>query len=115
MTSVTPRLLFETAMEMWGRNEQLDVLVEECCELAHAVLRFKRSERLQIKGAPTMTPEELDKWHLDCIKDVVNEAGDVLVMLGQLPILIPGDYDGVYEQKLKNLFQILQDWGATFE
>lgn len=112
--SVTPRLLFETAVEIWGRNEQLDVVAEECSELAQAVLKLKRAERLQVKGAPDMTEEELAAWLQECVDHVIDEAGDVLTMLGQLAILVPGDYDGVYQGKLAAMFYELQKWGAEF-
>lgn len=113
--TVTPRMLFEKAMELWGRNNQLDVVVEECCELAKAVLKLKRAERKQIKGAPDMTPTQLETLLQECIAEVISEAGDVLIMLGQLAILVPGDYDEVYQGKLASMFYHLQDRGATFD
>ena len=60
--------VYQKAVEKWGREAQLNMLVEECGELIVAVEKFRRG-----KGATNL----------------IEECADVQIMLKQVPFMFP--------------------------
>jgi len=65
--------LYKEAVDLWGSEAQLDMVVEECAELIHAIQKAKRS-----KGTDIVPAQE----HIIC------EAVDALICIGQLPHIL---------------------------
>ena len=89
---------FERAIAKWGEQFQLNMVAEECCELAKAVLKFNR----KINGST--------------IREVIDEMADVYIMLGQLEILLMKHYQGedlnneinsTFDRKIQRLMRML--------
>lgn len=90
-----PHEIYEKALEYWGEDFQLDMVVEECLELSHAIFKFKRGKA---------TPE-----------DLAEEGVDVYIMLGQLQqmvhkmdVRIPSLWSTKYNEKLKRLEEMIK-------
>ena len=69
MTEQAQAALFARAVELWGRDAQMLMVVEECGELSQAVLRFLRER--PITGA-----------------EIADEIADVTIMCGQLSAML---------------------------
>lgn len=80
--------LFKQAIETWGKDIQLDILVEECAELINVIQKAKRGR--------ASTSEILD------------ELADVSLMLDQAE-LIYGSYWYHRQQKLIRLKKRLEE------
>ena len=84
-------------VERIGEPATLELLAEECTELAHAALKLARKER-----GENPTPVYLD----DCHVSVVEEWADVIICLEQLEGLEwagPERFNRIYEFKQKRL------------
>ena len=82
--------LYMDAWEKWGETAQLDMLIEECSELIHAVSKYKR-------GKP------------NSLKHIAEELADVEIMIGQTKCALnlrikSGMY---YEEKIARLGRLL--------
>jgi NTP pyrophosphatase (non-canonical NTP hydrolase) len=64
--------LYKQAIAQWGEMAQIDICIEECAELIHALSKLKRGSRT---GLP------------NCIEEIA----DVYIMLGQLRLIIGKD------------------------
>lgn len=89
-----PHEIYKKALEYWGEEFQLDMVIEECLELCHAIFKFKR-------GRTT-------------IEDVAEEGVDVYIMLGQLQqivhkkdIRIPSLWFTKYNEKMERLKKLI--------
>lgn len=75
--------LYKKAIELWGLGSQLDILLEECCELIHAIHKMRRSK--------------------DTILHVAEEAADVSICIEQIKTLAPDSFERIRQQKLIRL------------
>ncbi len=77
--------LLDDAVALWGIEERMDMLVEECAELIVAVNHFKRNR---------ITQDQL-----------ISELADVEIMLDQMRIIFNenGNIDSAKEGKLERL------------
>lgn len=84
------RELYRTATETWGEEPQIDMVGEECSELATEVFRYWRGRADE--------------------SDLAEEAADVEIMLEQLRVII-GDarIDAAKTHKLARLRQRLRE------
>lgn len=85
--------LYKKAVELWGVDFQLDMIIEECLEMCHAILKYKRG-----KGR---------------IDDIIEEGVDVYIMLRQLRHILVADYfqdtwDEVKFKKLNRLEELIE-------
>ena len=83
--------IYESAVKLWGEDMQLDMVIEECSELIHSILKYKRSSN-----------KEIDVVH------VAEEHADVLIMLSQLSYMM-GKHDKPEHksyQELKQSFKV---------
>ena len=79
--------IYKLALDKWGIEAQIGMLIEECGELLSAVNKFNRSR---------------------CSRDdVLTELADVSIMVEQLS-LIYGGYDKFLEEKDKKLTRLLK-------
>jgi NTP pyrophosphatase (non-canonical NTP hydrolase) len=76
---MTRKQIYEKALTAWGRTFQMDMLVEECAELIHAIQKYKR--------CPT-------------VDNVIEELADVEIMCEQMRLIFnPAEIDRIKEQK----------------
>ena len=88
--------ILQSAINKWGADAQMGVLVEECAELIQAVSKIKRGE-----GAR-------DDWD-----NFAEELADVQIMIDQMRLIVgPGTVDDWEEHKLSRLERRLDDWGV---
>lgn len=59
--------ILRDAVETWGEQSQVDMLVEETSELLNAIMKFKRGRA--------------------SVEDVLTEIADVEIMLGQMEVI----------------------------
>ena len=79
--------IYKLALDKWGIEAQIGMLIEECGELLSAVNKFNRSR---------------------CSRDdVLTELADVSIMVEQLS-LIYGGYDKFLEERDKKLTRLLK-------
>ena len=88
--------LYEKAVKLWGIEFQLDMIIEECLELSHAIFKYKRGKVSVVKLA--------------------EEGVDVYIMLRQLQVIIqkldyriPSLWSIKYEEKIKRLEKMLEN------
>jgi NTP pyrophosphatase (non-canonical NTP hydrolase) len=62
--------IFKFAIHTWGKDAQLKMVAEECCELAKAALKFTR------------------KTNGSTADEVIDEMADVYLMMGQLEVIL---------------------------
>lgn len=62
--------IYRKAVELWGVDFQLNMVAEECCELAKAVLKLRR----KVNGSSLF--------------EVISEIADIEIMLEQLPFIL---------------------------
>lgn len=75
----------QAIMDKWGVEAQMDMLSEECLELALAIRHFRRG-KLQIS-------------------DVIEEIADVGVMLDQMLLIFnPEDIDSIKDRKINRAY-----------
>lgn len=85
--------LYEFATETWGEEPQIDMVGEECSELATEVFRYWRGRSDE--------------------SDLADEAADVEIILEQLRVIIGDELvDSAKERKLNRLEKRLQEAGA---
>lgn len=110
--------VFEAALEEWGLVPQMLMVAEEAVELAHAVLKWRRAHAKWETFPPA---ERMDQYreYLEAYaalskagRKVIDEASDVRLMLDQLEILLPGNYEGAYEEKLQACIDKLRSKGV---
>jgi len=82
--------LYRQAVEAWGEWFQLGMVVEECAELIHAVMRKLRGKK--------------STWNL------TDEGVDVEIMLGQLKVMLNNEtlWKQRKQEKLERLKRLLE-------
>ena len=85
----TEQELMQCALEKWGSDSQLDMVIEECAELIDAIQKWRRRR---------VTSEK-----------VLEEAVDVELCLGQLKLMLrsPTLFEKVKNEKLQRLDTLL--------
>ena len=81
----------QKAIELWGAEAQLDMLMEECGELISAVNKFKRRRLYQ--------------------DDVASEIVDVELMCAQIKEMInPEIYESVRKYKVERFMNLIKQY-----
>ncbi len=107
--------VLKAALDLWGLEPQMLMVGEEATELTHAIFKWRRAYRkywtcpddadeLERKGISRALVKATDK--------VRDEAMDVQLMIDQLKIMYPADYDTLYEEKLQACAQKLMNLGV---
>ena len=81
--------LMQLALEKWGTESQMDMVIEECAELIDAIQKWRRRR-------------------VDSVK-VLEEAVDVELCLGQLKLMLdsPQLFQNIRKDKLERLEKLL--------
>ena len=85
--------LFKQAIDKWGRQSQIDMMIEECAELIKALCKLKRRHH------PSDTAS--------LINDICEETADVQLMVNQMKIVFGAaevkDWYNVKVERLQGL------------
>ena len=79
--------LYQAALKKWGEQSQADMVIEECNELIHVVLKERRGK---------------DSW-----QHVVEEAVDVSLCTEQIRTQHPAEFAKIKQWKLERLAGLL--------
>jgi len=71
-TEIKTKDVYSLAVKYWGEQFQMDMMIEECCELIHAIMKYRR-------GKAT-------------IQDVAEECVDVQIMVSQMQVIVDSKY-----------------------
>lgn len=78
------KAIYKKAINLWGVNNQIEMLVEECAEVIHSIKKLHR--------------KRISK------RDVCGELADLEIMLEQMRLIFnPIDIDRAREQKISRL------------
>ena len=107
--------VLKAAHDLWGLEPQMLMVGEESTELAHAIFKWHRAYRKYL-----VLPDDADEFErkgtsrvlVKAADKVRDEAMDVQLMIDQLKIMQPADYDTLYEKKLQACAQKLINRGV---
>ena len=77
------KTIYKEALDLWGFDTQLEMIVEECAELIHAIKKYKR-----------------DKCG---VYDVIEECADVEIMLEQMREVFNSEIENCKLMKIERL------------
>lgn len=77
---ITSKYVFGKAVEAWGAEMQVDLAIEEMAELTKALIKFRRADPDDHMGSR------------EAFLDVLEEIGDVEIMMGQLRVIYKDTY-----------------------
>ena len=80
--------IYKMALDKWGLDLQLVMMIEECAELIHAICKYKRS------------------WNIEDVDNLLEELADVDIMINQMKEYF--DWNIVKKQKLERLEKLLE-------
>jgi len=108
-------------VDEYGRDAQLDMVIEECSELIKAILKLRRAERRNSRARRDDVNRETQEGKLllkameggviKCQEELVEEWADVTILLRQLQNIVPGKYTYALEDKLKKAVAMLTSKG----
>ena len=87
------RTLYRKAIDKWGKEAQVDMIIEECAELILALQKLRRAD-----------DEDYDL----CICDVWEEIADVEIMLGQARLLFNPNGNAIDSFKARKIERLKQ-------
>lgn len=96
MTAEREGRILEGAIRKWGTAKQVDVAIEEMCELIQAIMKLRRKDSIK-----KTSPDIPERQH------ILEELADVIIMTKQLE-LIYGDVTEWEIQKLERLERMVQ-------
>jgi NTP pyrophosphatase (non-canonical NTP hydrolase) len=79
--------LYRKAIDLWGIDSQFSMLLEECCELIHAIHRERRGK--------------------DTTEHVAEEMADVSICIEQLKTQFPESFARIRQEKLNRLERLI--------
>jgi len=83
------RKLYQKAIEKWGTELQLDMMIEECAELTQAIIHFKRNRK--------------------AVAEIISEIADVKIMIEQMEeIFDKASIEGIVQIKLERLNKMIE-------
>jgi NTP pyrophosphatase (non-canonical NTP hydrolase) len=117
------KTIYEAMVDEYGRDAQLDMVIEECSELIKAILKLRRAERRNSRARRDDVNRETQEGKLllkameggviKCQEELVEEWADVTILLRQLQNIVPGKYTYALEDKLKKAVAMLTSKGLT--
>ena len=109
MTGSRGKEVMTMLIERIGEPAALELLAEECTELAHAALKLARAER-----GENPTPMQME----ECYAAVIEEWADVIICMGELADRDwnnSDEFDRIYEEKLDRMRKRLELTGEGEE
>lgn len=87
------KLLYQRAISQWGATAQMRMALEECLELAHAIVKFER----RVNGTK--------------IEQIEEEIADVEIMMAQMRLVFnTKNISRIKAKKIKRLQRRLEQW-----
>jgi len=112
--------IYQTAIEVWGRDSQFDMAIEEMSELTKAILKLRRAERSNSRAKRDMINRETIEGNLEikaleggllrAQEDLVGEWANLQILLSQIRFMVPGKYEYVLEDKMKVMITKLRSY-----
>ena len=109
--------VLKAATDLWGLEPQMMMVGEEAVELAHAIFKWRRAYTKYVE-CPGMDDNDgiermaISRALVKATDKVRDEAMDALLMIDQLKMMQPADYDTLYEEKLEACAQKLRNRGV---
>lgn len=111
------------AVETWGLEAQMLMVAEEGTEIAHAVLKWIRAYKRYNKKGVALTRENLsddeklrnkayERYLAKKVFEVQKEAMQMLFMIDQLQVMLPGKYEEILEEVLVDATDRLRERGV---
>ena len=107
------------AVNHWGIEAQMLMVAEECVEVTHAVLKWRRAWKKYNKTGASLTRDDdpiESKAHQRAlesrVKKVKEEAMQLFFMLDQLQVMLPGDYESILEEVIHDTIALLKIRGV---
>ena len=95
------------------------MVAEECIEVSHAVLKWRRAWKKYNKTGASLTRDDdpiESKAHQRAlenrVKKVKEEAMQLFFMLDQLQVMLPGDYESILEGVIHDTIDLLKTRGV---
>jgi len=118
------RKLSIAAVELWGLEDQMMMVAEEAVEVAHAVMKWRRANKRYNKAGVTLSRENLSenevlqkKAHENALAQRVynlqKEAMQMLYMIDQLQVMLPGKYEDILEEVLMDARDKITERGGN--
>jgi NTP pyrophosphatase (non-canonical NTP hydrolase) len=79
----------QSAIDKWGTDKQIDMMIEECSELIKALCKYKRNKNAN-----------------DVIRNIKEETADVIIMTKQMKMIFDShdkDIEAIIYQKINRL------------
>lgn len=116
------RDISRAAVDTWGIEDQMLMVVEEAVELSHAVLKWRRALKKYNTAGISLIREDdpleskaYQRYLEKTVKAVKTEAMQMFFMLDQLQVMLPGDYESVLEEVLADCVQLLRNRGVELK
>ena len=113
------------AVSLWGHEDQMLMVAEEALELAHAVHKWRRAYKKYNRAGVNLTrvqetTEKLEtrahqRYLEKCEEAVQLEAMQLLFMIDQLQVMLPGCYDEILDDVLRDATKRIQERGGTID
>lgn len=85
MNTIIDRSILEKAIRMWGHDSQIEIIEEECIELALALQHLKRKKKDRQKT----------------LENIVDEIADVAIVIEQAHIIFGSIMPGAIDDRIK--------------
>lgn len=90
---------YADAIELWGEQAQIDMMIEEMAELTHALCKLKRAKYADVPRQRV----------LELAGHVLEELADVQIMINQMTVLFGTEpFNVVYRQKVKRMEDMIR-------
>lgn len=112
------REISKAAVDTWGLEAQMWMVGEEASELDQAVHKWWRAWKKYNKAGVSLIREDTTEAKAyqralqKRIKAVQKESMQVLFMIDQLQVLLPGDYESLLDEVLEDCKQLLRNRGV---
>ncbi|MDD3906499.1 MAG: antitoxin [Candidatus Omnitrophica bacterium] len=84
----------KAAIEKWGANKQLNMVIEECAELIKAISKYQRYEHNGV-------------WRLKAMEELADVS--IMVEQGIMMLGTPAEFDRIRQEKIERLKTLIAD------
>lgn len=82
-------VILQEAINKYGANNQLDMVIEECAELIKAINKVKRNDLL----ADNFIMSPINDKQITVLFDLTSEIADVEIMIQQIKLMLPETFN----------------------